>query len=167
MALSLSSSETNALLDDANQCVRACYEIAESVLGQPFVLPTITLNQRGKIAGCAKLQQNHLRLNASLFKENKEEFLDVVIPHEVCHLLTYQLYGRVKPHGREWKGLMNNLYGLPGKATHSMDVSSVSQATFPYRCNCGPVELTIRRHKKVQKGVQYFCRRCKTQLEPI
>ena len=148
----------------AENCVEVCYQIAEKVLNCDFARPTVTLNQRGRIAGCARLQENLLRLNSSLFAENQQEFLEVVIPHEICHLLTYKLYGRVKPHGIEWRTLMKDLYGLPSRATHSMDVSSVSQATIPYQCACGPVQLTIRRHNKTLKGTQYFCRRCKTQL---
>jgi SprT protein len=148
------------------QHVEICYLIAEEQLRHVFPRPEVLFTQRGRIAGSAHLRKNELRLNPILLEQNKTQFMDEIVPHEICHLLAYQLYGRVKPHGIEWKALMKNLYGLPGKATHNMDVSSVSQATVPYHCACGPVSLTIRRHNKTLKGVQYFCRRCKTQLKP-
>jgi SprT protein len=158
--------DKQTLYDLAFKQVEGCYIKAEQSLNRLFVRPEITLDQRGKIAGCAKLQENKLKLNPKLFAENQQEFLEAVIPHEVCHLLVFTLYGRVKPHGIEWKSLMRNLYGLPGKATHNMDVTSVSQKTVPYQCECGPVPLTIRRHNKTLKGTQYFCRRCNTALTP-
>lgn len=160
----MNQQDKHTLYQLASERVEACYLRAEQCLNRSFIRPDITLDQRGKIAGCARLQENRLKLSPLLFAENKQEFLDVVIPHEICHLLVFTLYGRVKPHGVEWKALMRNLYGLPGKATHKMDVTSVSQKTVPYQCNCGPVQLTIRRHNKTLKGVQYFCRRCKSEL---
>ncbi|AWL11527.1 Protein SprT [Saliniradius amylolyticus] len=150
-----------------HQRVEHCYCLAEQKLGRSFPRPKVSLKQRGKAAGSARLQTNELRFNPVLLAENPQAFFDEVIPHEICHLLTWQLYGRVRPHGKEWRGLMGSVFGLTGKASHQMDVSSVRGKTFAYSCDCGPVELTIRRHNKIQRGqARYYCKKCACALTP-
>ncbi|MEC4728764.1 SprT family zinc-dependent metalloprotease [Shewanella sp. D64] len=145
--------------------VLQCYLIAESQLQQSFIRPEINFKLRGKSAGTAHLHQNLLRFNATLLAENQDTFFNEVIPHEICHLLAHQMYGRVKPHGREWQALMIRVFKLSPSTTHSMDTQSVAGKHFSYQCDCGPVSLSIRRHNKVVRGeTQYRCRRCKKEL---
>lgn len=145
--------------------VAQCLLIAENSLQRQFPVPTILFNQRGKIAGAARLQINQLRFNPILLSDNLDAFLHEVVPHEVCHLLVYQMFGKVRPHGKEWQTLMYNLFQLEGKTYHKMDISKVQGATFTYRCICGPVDLSLRRHNKVIKEkVHYHCRRCGERL---
>lgn len=152
---------TQSLKDSSLERVEVCYEIAEKSLARTFERPQVSFNQRGKIAGSARLQTNQIRLNPVLLMDNTQHFFDEVIPHEICHLLAFQLYGRVKPHGAQWQALMANLYGLRPKARHTMDVSKVQGKTFMYQCSCGTTELSIRRHNKVVRGQQrYGCKRC-------
>ncbi|MBL4631530.1 MAG: SprT family zinc-dependent metalloprotease [Paraglaciecola sp.] len=147
------------------QKVELCFNHASSILQHDFRLPKITFKQRGKIAGCARLQINELRFNPVLLNDNLDAFLDVVVPHEVCHLLVYRLFGKVRPHGCEWQNLMQKLFNLKGQTYHQMDVSKVKGKTFNYQCECGPIELGIRRHNKVLKGEQsYICRKCRSPL---
>ena len=80
--------------------------------------------------------------------------------HEISHLLTWQLFGKVKPHGKEWQAVMRDVFGVTPETTHSFDMSSVNLNTVDYQCGCGDVALTIRRHNKVLQGVQYRCRKC-------
>jgi SprT protein len=128
-------------------------------------LPKITFNQRGKIAGCARLQKNELRFNPVLLSDNIDAFLEEVVPHEVCHLLAYKLFGKVRPHGKEWQNLMLELFGVKGQTYHQMDVTKVKGKSYSYRCGCGPIELGIRRHNKVLKGQQiYICIKCRGPL---
>ena len=145
--------------------VEHCINHASSYLGKNFPLPQINFNQRGKIAGSARLQLNELRFNPILLSENVDAFLNEVVPHEVCHLLAYQLFGKVRPHGREWRNLMLKLFDVRGQTYHRMDVSSVAGRHFNYHCQCGKVKLSIRRHNKVIRGQQqYICRKCATEL---
>lgn len=145
--------------------VESCFAHASKELAKDFVRPRITFNQRGKIAASARLQINELRFNPVLLEDNLQTFIDDVVPHEICHLLAYHLYGRVKPHGKEWQTLMLQLYKRKPVARHQMDVSKVSGRRFIYFCQCGQVELSIRRHNKVERGQQqYICRTCKTVL---
>lgn len=128
---------------------------------QSFILPKVNFNQRGKIAGCARLQMNELRFNPILLDDNVDAFLKEVVPHEVCHLLTFKLFGKVRPHGKEWQNLMRMLFDLEGQTYHQMDVTKVKGKIFHYECRCGPIELSIRRHNKVMRNKQtYICRKC-------
>lgn len=147
------------------QKVEYCIRHASSYFGQNFRLPKISFTQRGKIAGCARLQTNELRFNPVLLGDNVEAFLEEVVPHEVCHLLAYTLFGKVRPHGKEWQSLMLELFKLKGQTYHQMDVTKVKGKSFNYQCKCGPIELSIRRHNKVVRGQQtYICRKCRSPL---
>ncbi|TRY16212.1 SprT family zinc-dependent metalloprotease [Shewanella hanedai] len=144
-----------------------CYCLAEEQLKRIFPRPEINFKLRGKSAGTAHLHQNLLRFNAILLAENQDAFFNEVIPHEICHLLAHQMYGRVKPHGQEWQALMIRVFKLTPSTTHSMNTQSVAGQHFSYQCDCGPVSLSIRRHNKVVRGeTQYRCRRCKKALSP-
>ncbi len=158
--------QTETLLSLAEQRVQECYALVQRQLGKAYPLPLVSLKQRGKIAGSARLHQNEIRLNGRLFADNIDEFVTQVIPHEICHLLVFQQYGRVKPHGKEWRMLMSQLFGLQPLVTHSLDVTKVAGRHFRYWCDCGPMELSIRRHNKVLRGEQrYRCRRCQKELK--
>lgn len=156
----------NELLDTANTVMLASFKLAEDYFKSAFKLPTITLNQRGKIAGCAHLQKNLIKLNKQLFTENFEEFQRQVIPHEVAHLVCFQKFGKVKPHGAEWKSVMRAVFNLDAAVTHKFDVASVGMREFTYRCECPDlIKLSAVRHNKVKKGKQqYRCQKCRTVL---
>ena len=143
--------------------------LAEDYFNQTFELPMLNLKQRGKIAGSAHLQKNLIKLNLSLFEDNIDEFIQQVIPHEVAHIVCYQLYGKVKPHGREWQAVMHSVFQRPANVTHQLDVSKVGISEYRYRCLCPEhVKLSAIRHNRVLKGTQqYKCRQCKTVLKQV
>ncbi|MEP7703120.1 SprT family zinc-dependent metalloprotease [Paraglaciecola sp. 25GB23A] len=143
----------------------SCMALACEHFNRQFLMPTIKFNQRGKIAGSARLQLNELRFNPVLMQDNLDHFLSDVVPHEICHLLAFQLFGRVRPHGKEWQALMVQVYEVKPNTYHGMDVTKVAGKKFAYRCLCGPVGLSIRRHNKVVRKVQqYRCIKCGNQL---
>ncbi|MCE2573799.1 SprT family zinc-dependent metalloprotease [Motilimonas eburnea] len=160
----VTSSQKQAL----EQQVEACYQLAECFFDRPFQRPTIQYNQRGKIAGSAHLQKHLLKFNPVLYQENQTCFLVDVVPHEVSHLLVYQLHGAsAAPHGREWQFIMTQVMKRPARRTHQFDISSVAGKTFLYHCQCQQHQLSIRRHNKVKKGTQYLCTQCKTSLQEV
>ena len=143
------------------QKIDADYLQAETLLKRQFTRPIVQFTLRGKSAGTAHLQLNKLRFNPVLLEENSAEFIEQVVPHEISHLLSFQLYGRVKPHGLEWQGIMHNVFKVPADTTHQLNTQSVAGKQFEYLCDCGPVMLSIRRHNKVQRNqTQYRCKNC-------
>ena len=85
---------------------------AESYFNRSFDLPEISYALKGKKAGVAYLQTNQIRFNPVLLQENGEQFIRQVVPHELAHLLVFQLFGRVQPHGKEWKMMMETVLGV-------------------------------------------------------
>ncbi len=141
-----------------------CFIKAECFFDRAFKRPSYQFNQRGKAAGTAHLQRNLIKINPILFLNNRDEFFQQVIPHEVAHLISFQLYGKVRPHGKEWKMVMTEVFNRPALTTHQLDIKDVIGVQFHYRCECSTHQLTIRRHNKVLKGARYLCKKCKTSL---
>lgn len=139
--------------------------IASSLYEVPFKRPAVTWRKSGKNAGTANLTHNRINLNPVLFCHNRDAFFTDVIAHELSHLLVFQLFGRVQPHGWQWQKMMEEVFQRPANTTHNFDLAPLKLKSFYYRCECGPVELSVRRHNKVIRGQQrYFCRRCKQTL---
>lgn len=150
------------------QRVFDCWQQALQVLKINLPIPDVLFKQRGRIAGSARLQEHSVNFNKVLLEDNLDAFLKEVIPHELCHLLTYKLHGRVRPHGREWQGMMWHIFGLQGQTTHAMDTKKVEGKKFRYHCACDQIELSIRRHNKVLRGeASYRCKRCGEILRPV
>lgn len=99
--------------------------------------------------------------------ENQQAFIDEVVPHELAHLLVWKHFGRVSPHGKEWKWMMESVLGVPARRTHQFELESVRPNTFPYRCKCQQHQLTVRRHNRVVRGeTTYRCVHCGETLVP-
>lgn len=142
--------------------------LAASYFKREFDQPNITLDQRGKCAGTARLRDWHIRLNPILLQDNPAEFEREVIPHEIAHLVVYAIWGRVKPHGAEWQKVMRDVFHIAPRTTHKMDVTKVQGAIFIYRCDCQQHQLSVRRHRAILRGDrQYRCRRCGTNLRQL
>jgi SprT protein len=85
-------------------------------LGRHYPEPVLVYQQRGTSAGTAWLEKNEIRLNPVLLLENQQAFIDEVVPHELAHLLVWKHFGRVAPHGKEWKWMMESVLGVPARA---------------------------------------------------
>lgn len=138
---------------------------AQQHFQRDFLIPSINYKLRGVKAGVAYLQRNEIRLNPILLQENPNTFIQQVVWHELAHLLSFQLYGRVKPHGIEWQKIMTEIFKLPAETCHQFDTARTQGKTFFYHCNCRTHQLSLRRHNKIQrKEAEYFCLQCKGKL---
>ena len=148
--------------------VEACYRQAETFFKRSFSRPRVSLQLRGQKAGVAHLQENLLRFNAQLYRENTEHFLRQTVAHEVAHLVAHQLFGlRIRPHGEEWQKIMRGVFQLPPERCHSYDVPRRKATRYVYRCQCpeGLFPFSAQRHGLVAKGRRYLCRRCRATLQ--
>lgn len=141
-----------------------CFILAECFFDRAFPRPSYLFNQRGRSAGTAHLQKNLIKFNPVLYLQNKTIFIEQVVAHEIAHLITYQLFGKVRPHGKEWQNIMTQVFKLPAATTHQLDIKDVQGKLFAYRCLCTEHQLTIRRHNNIQKGTRYLCKKCKSSL---
>lgn len=140
---------------------------AESYFKRTFPMPSISYAVKGKKAGVAYLQTNEIRLNPVLLAENGAAFVEQVVPHELAHLLVFQLFGRVSPHGKEWKAMMEEVLGVPAETYHCFDTASVEKQ-FPYQCACQTHQLSIRRHNAILRRQRtYLCKHCHQPLKAL
>ena len=76
-------------------------QLAETHFKQTFTPPQIHYELKGVKAGVAYLQRNTINFNRTLLLENSEEFIQQVVLHELAHIVVYQHYSHVQPHGKE------------------------------------------------------------------
>ncbi|KEQ13777.1 hypothetical protein GZ77_15940 [Endozoicomonas montiporae] len=144
------------------------YCLAERHFVKRFKRPAILLNLRGETAGQAWPERNQLRLNRVLLEENQQHFLKHTLGHEVAHLIADQVFGRkIRPHGREWTFIMEQVFNLPAKRTHSYDTSQAAKRPFAYICKCPDkvIHLSAIRHNRALRGTVYQCASCKEPLK--
>lgn len=154
-----------ALQQAVMRCLRDKLQLAEQHFSEAFPEPKVVYQQRGTSAGTAWLQAWEIRLNPVLLLENQHSFIDEVVPHELAHLLVFRRFGRVAPHGREWRWMMETVLHVSANRTHQFEISSVQSKTFPYQCSCQRHQLTVRRHNRVLRGdSEYRCRHCGDKL---
>ena len=83
--------------------------LASELLDYPFPEVPVHFDLRGRAAGMFKAhgKRSWLRYNPWIFAKYYDEHFSGTIPHEVAHYIVHELYGYgVKPHGREWQGVM-------------------------------------------------------------
>jgi len=155
------------LLQQLLETVEHRYQQAEACLGRSFSRPEIRCDIRGQAAGMAYPQTNRLRFNPYFLRHAPQLFLDEVVPHEVAHLLAYTLYGKVRPHGREWQELMRQVFAVSPSRTHDFSLEPLPSRRHVYRCGCTEHHLTTIRHNRIRQGVEYRCRHCRQLLKPL
>ncbi|WP_172378293.1 SprT-like domain-containing protein, partial [Gilliamella apicola] len=102
-------------------CLRKHLTQANQLLNTEYKEPKIVYKPKGSIAGSAILNRWEIQLNTTMLCENGEKFIEEVVPHELAHLITFQIYGKVKPHGKEWQYIMSEIMKQPPKVTHNFN----------------------------------------------
>ncbi|MDR1614497.1 MAG: SprT-like domain-containing protein [Campylobacteraceae bacterium] len=133
----------------------------------------ININLKGchLIGQCIKKgRKNYLiRLHARLLREFKQEYIKDVLTHEFAHAIQMELFPKSKPHGREWKNIIENLNGKPYKKT-VIDYrlkKSRTVKTYLYKCACSEHRITAVRHNKIIRNTMiYRCKKCGQILKP-
>lgn len=151
------------------------FKIAERYYNRTFLRPVKFVWETDKTrAGYCNFSKKELGFNSILAQENSSVFIQTV-QHEVAHWIDKEVYGYQRTpsgrrviHGRTWKRIMVNVYGLDPDRCHTFDVSNVKARTrvvsraFTYSCPCNTTfNLTSVRHNKIVSGkMHYTCNKC-------
>jgi SprT protein len=143
---------------------------AEDHFNRKFKLAEIRFSLQGKTAGYFRQTANGhsiINYNSVILESNRNAFIQRTVPHEVAHLVAFQLHGlSIKPHGPEWMAVME-LFKADSSRCHDYDTSSVvarKYKRFAYQCDCQTHSLTSIRHNRILAGQSYFCRKCHQAL---
>ncbi len=105
-----------------------------------------------------------IRYNLAMALQQPEAFLRETVPHEVAHVVTKLLHPKAKPHGPEWRSLMQYLGVTEPERCHRFTLTKGierRQRQWFYRCTCREHLLSTTRHNRVQRNrAQYRCRFC-------
>lgn len=176
--------------------VEACFVKCESHFGREFLRPNTKYTLKGTTAGTAHPGKWELNFHPTLATQNWDDYLKTIVPHEVAHLIDYEVYrkndigktlsvrtddrfanflrtGR-KPrrqkrslHGPSWKRVMGIL-GVEAARCHQYDTSEVARrkSQHAYNCTCGRV---WQLGPKYHKNIQTGAKsyRCTTCKTPI
>lgn len=126
----------------------------------------------GRTKSDIRKSAGNISINYEAFCQNKNLYIQKILSHEFAHIITYLLYGKVRPHGREFKYICSVLFpdevdiGLSTyKDSDFLLKTKRAYKKYLYRCSCQKVYLTSIRHNKIlKKRVSYFCKNCKCEL---
>jgi len=147
---------------------------ASELYDQKFLSIPIAFDLRGKCAGMYRRsgREKLIRFNPWLFAKYYQHSLEQTVPHEVAHYITDCLWSgsKVKPHGKEWKSVMQ-LLGAEPAVTGNYDLTGIplkQYQQFDYSCGCKTHQLSIIRHRRLVKGqAEYRCRSCQGLLQAV
>ena len=147
----------DSILDKCIELVRRGNEL----FGTNVILyrHNITMSLSGTSAGCASTKNGiySLRFNPNAYYADQNHFMNNTIPHEVAHLIVYELIrqgrSRDRGHGRDFKRVCRALGGS-GERCHTLSLTPARvHRKFSYITDSGRrVELGKVVHEKVQKG---------------
>ncbi len=135
-------------------------------------IENVKFDIKGTCAGKAIVSYGkyYLRFNPSIYNnsQNSEVFLTTTIPHELSHLVVFELerlgfYKNPKSHGVEWKEIMKKL-GVSPTRVHNFDLSTTFIEKIVYKCECQTHYLSKREHNNILNGSHYLCKKCKNRL---
>jgi predicted SprT family Zn-dependent metalloprotease len=92
---------------------------------QLVALPRIQFNNRLRTtAARIHTEARLIEVASKLYKGNEKEYADVLIPHELAHMIDVDLYGDpgdtdALHHGKTWQRIMV-AYGLPPDRYHNL-----------------------------------------------
>lgn len=149
--------------------IEECLAQAGAYYKRTFWLHEVKFDLTGQAAGmfCVRNEsRQYIRINRTLLDANPAEMFNQVIPHEVAHLVAYQIHGRLKAHGPEWQAIMRNCFNLEPDRCHTLDTSLSSTNPYAYRCACLTHKVSKRIHNQiVRRPGSRICAKCKVGLK--
>lgn len=146
--------------------IEAAFVKAEQVYGRKFDRCKVSLDIKSgssKAGEARVLPFRQIRINRGLLNQNPSHVLGVTCPHEVAHIVAFDLYGKEGwGHGPRWKSVMTSI-GLKPDRCHTLVTRSITNKPV-YECSgCKKQSILSRAtHHKVEfKGtILRKCRHC-------
>ena len=154
--------------------VEESFLIAEKFFGRSLTRCKVTFTTCSPL-GYYNPNDHSLNFNPLYFSQNIEEFLRVVVPHEVAHATDKLVYGirysgsKQIHHGKSWSYIMTAVYKLPADRCCKLgdDYEKPIQRIrnhFTYKCNCRTHSVSSVVHNRIGKGMAYRCSKCGCML---
>jgi SprT protein len=158
--------QTGNILMRIRKRVEECFKMAEKHFNETIPRAQILFDIKGSTGGQSIYSKKQLRFNRKLAIDNEPEYMQNVIPHEVAHFVTKFKYGSsVSPHGKEWKKILIEVFRVPPKVRHHMDVSKVKIVRRKYKYICAACDgkeylVGKTKHLAVLRGNVLYCPKC-------
>lgn len=135
--------------------VENSFLLAEKVFDKKFKRCEIKFDIRptSNIAGQAQLLKRRIRFNRHLYRLYPSKITTVIVPHEVAHVVAFDLYGpKAANHGPLWKHVMIRMGQKPIRC-HSL-MTSNSERKPVYECQkCKKQTIAqTKLHRLIQNG---------------
>jgi len=159
--------------------VEECFQIAERFYNHEFERAReIRFKRNGTTGGSYNHRYRRLTFQLDLAEHNPERYLNEIVQHEVAHCIQFTKYWysgnrNMKSHGKEWKYIMKNVYGLEPRRTHDMDCSVTKtkrQRRWSWLCNCQEHRVSTRKHNLMTRNLRvgqssgWRCVKCGSSL---
>ena len=168
--------EKRELIKKLKDAVNNCLENAFKIFNIKFAYPIIDITLKSiRTAGRAIMERNGdtikntLRFNYKLYAAAPDLFINEVIPHEIAHIVNYNICKRSVAHDFRWKYICLKLGGS-GKTYLIRELHEILASISPgrkYKCACTIHNLSTGIHNKIKKGASYSCKDCRKKLERI
>lgn len=117
-------------------------------------------------AGQYRHSERKVRISEHLLENHPDEVMET-LKHELGHAVVMNRNGerRIKPHGREWKSVMQELGVDNPEACHSLQLT---EYRYLIRCTNPECDVELGRHRKsrlVKKPHLYLCNECGSNFE--
>ena len=142
---------------------------------------TVVYKRLGGRYGMYSPKTNTLTFDPAYIHQNFERYLEIVVPHEACHLIQTLKYNDIdKAHGYVWQGLMRKIGLQPKRTIGGFETLSLRKSkTVPYTCGCRSwpfTQVRVNRDLKFQQKLaeknrpvrpRYSCPLCKRSIKPV
>lgn len=163
----INKTQKNLVIDKTDYFLHKASEVYQ----RNFEKIEINFDLKGRVAGMYRRKRNQrvIRYNPYLFAKYYEDNIQTTIPHEVAHYVTDMMFVCARPHGKEWREVMQ-AFGADASRTCDYDLVGIPTRVHQrhgYQCACMTHEITTRRHNKIQNNkARYYCKQCKETLIP-
>jgi len=133
---------------------KAVFEKAKELYGVDMSKCGIRFDLKGRAGGmaCRRGGQVYMRFNYDMIARETEEMVNVVVPHEIAHIVCFLKPTLGRNHDAGWARVCRTLGGT-GDRTHDMEVVYGKGTTYEYTSSTGhAIRVNDRRHQHIQSG---------------